>query len=150
MNSKGFSWMGDPPVAGSGRSSWSDHAHGFVWGSRSTSPSQTAVQCQNKWPKLTPNMSQLIMAGYCAAFLPLMSLFLILNQYPMVISHPVAFISQLCRDYCRIKGALIRLLGRACALPLAMEMNHSRDFYLPSNQRKKKPLFSSASKPACK
>lgn len=84
-----------------------------------------------------------------AAFFPLMSLFFILNQRPMVISHSVAFISQLCRDYCRIKGAFTRLLGGACALPPAMEMNHSRDFHLPSNQCKK-PLFSSASKPACK
>lgn len=26
-------------------------------------PSQTAVQCQPKWPKLSPHVSQLIMAG---------------------------------------------------------------------------------------
>lgn len=77
----------------------------------------------------------------CCFFSPLMSLFLILDQCPVVISHSVAFTSQLCRGYCRIKGAFIRLLGGACALPLAMEMNNSRDFYLHSNQGKK-PLFS--------
>lgn len=85
----------------------------------------------------------------CAAFFhPLMSLFLISNQCP-TIARSVAFISELCWGYCRIKGAFLRLLGGACALPLAMEMNHPRDFYLPPNQCKK-PLFSPASKPACK